>query len=59
MNLKFIGLMCLGVFLQCTNYKRFMSRDSGSKVKKLINIANIVQFKVLEALMLEALKFQG
>ena len=36
-----------------TNYKRSMSRDSGSKVKKLIKFANIVQSKAFKPLMLE------
>ena len=31
-----------------------MSRDSGSKVKKSINVANIAQSKAFEPLMLEA-----
>ena len=53
-NLKFIELVCLDMFLQCTNYKRSMSRDSRSKVKKPINVANLAQSKVFEPLMLEA-----
>ena len=36
-----------------------MLGDSGSKVKKLINFANIVQSKAFEPLMLETLKFSG
>ena len=34
-------LVCLDMSLQCTNHKRSMSCDSGSKVKKPINVANI------------------
>ena len=45
-------LVCLGMLLQCTNYKRSMSRDSGSKVKSR-KVANIAQPKVFEPLMLE------
>ena len=59
MNLKFIGLVCLDMFLQCTNYKRSMSRDSGSKVKKPINVANIAHSWVFELLMLRGLKVSG
>ena len=33
-NLKLIELVCLGMLLQCTNYKRSLSRDSESKVNK-------------------------
>ena len=54
MNLKLIELVCLGMHLHCTNYKRSMSRDSGSKVKTPINVANLAQPKVFEPLMLEA-----
>ena len=43
-----------GMNLQCTNYKRFMSRDSGSNVKKPKSVANVAQPKVFERLMLEA-----
>ena len=39
--------------LQCTNYKRSMSRDSGSKVKKMNSVVKIAQPKVFESLMLE------
>ena len=53
-NLKLIGLVCLDMSLHCTNYKRSMSRDSGSKVKKSKSVANIAQFKVFRSLMLEA-----
>ena len=52
-NLKFIGLVCLSMFLPCTNYKRSMSRDSGSKMKKPINVANMAQPRAFEPLMLE------
>ena len=52
-NLKLIGLVCLGMHLQCTNYKRFMLRDSRSKIKKSKSVANIAQSKVFEPLMLE------
>ena len=52
-NLKFTGLVCLTRHLHCTNYKRSMSRDSGSMVKKLIKFAKIVQSKAFESLMLE------
>ena len=40
--------------LQCTNYTRCMSRDSGSNVKKPKSVANIAQPKGFEPLMLEA-----
>ena len=49
-----IGLVYLSMFLKCTYYKCFMSRELGSKVKKLINGANNVQSKAFELLMLEA-----
>ena len=39
------------MLLQCTNHKRFVSRDSGSKVKKTKNVANIAQSKVSEPLL--------
>ena len=45
--------MCLGMSLQCTNYKRSMSRDLGSKVKKPKSVDNIAQLKAFELLMLE------
>ena len=48
--MKFTGLVYLTRFLHCTNYKCFMSRDSGLKVKKLIKFANIVQSKAFELL---------
>ena len=48
-----MGLVCLGMSLQCTNYKRSMSRDSGSKVKKPKSVANIAQFRAFESLILE------
>ena len=44
----------LNLFLQCTNYKRSMSRDPGTKVKKTINNVNIAQSRAFELLMLEA-----
>ena len=53
-NLELIGLACLDMFLQCTNYERSMSRDSESKVKKPINLASIAQSRAFEPLMLEA-----
>ena len=49
-----MGLVCLGMILHCTNYQRSMSRDLGSKVKKLVNVANIVQSRAFETLVLEA-----
>ena len=42
------------MLLQCINYKRSMSRDSGSKVKKPKSVANIAQSRAFEPLMLEA-----
>ena len=51
-NLEVTALRCFGMFLQCINCKRSMSCDLGSKVKKLINFANIVQSKAFKALML-------
>ena len=35
------------------HYKRSILRDSGSKVKKLINVANIEQSKIFKPLILE------
>ena len=49
-----IRLVCLGMFLQCTNYERSMSRDSGSKVKKPKSVANLAQPRTFEPLMLQA-----
>ena len=51
--MKFTGLVSLTKYLHCINHKCSMLRDSGSKVKKLINVANIVQSKGFEPLMLE------
>ena len=34
--MKFSGLVCLIMFLHCTNYKRSMSCDLGLQIKKLI-----------------------
>ena len=53
-NLKLVGLVCLDMSFQCTNYERSMLRDSESKVKKLINVANLAQSRAFEPLMLEA-----
>ena len=52
--LKLIGLVCLDMFLHCTNYECSMSRDSGSKVKKTKSVANLAQSRAFEPLMLEA-----
>ena len=35
--------VCLGMSLQCTNYKRSTSRDSGSKITKTKSAANIAR----------------
>ena len=53
-NLNLIGLVCLDMSLQCTSHERSMSRDSGSKVKKPINVANLAQSRAFQPLMLEA-----
>ena len=52
--MKLIELVCFGMLLQCNNYKRSMSRDSRSKIKKPKNVANNAQVKVFESLMLKA-----
>ena len=49
-----MGLVCPGMSLQCTNHECSMSRDSGSKVKKPINVANLAQSRAFEPLMLDA-----
>ena len=53
-TLKLSGLVCLNMLLQCTNYERSMSRDSGSKIKRPKSVAKIAQPKAFEPLMLEA-----
>ena len=53
-NLKIIELVCFGMSLQCTIYEHSISRDSGSKIKKPIIVANLAQSKVFESLVLEA-----
>ena len=46
-------MVCLTRYLHCINHKSFMSRDSGSKVKKPINVADSAQCKAFEPRMLE------
>ena len=59
MNLKFTGLVCLTRYVHCTYSKRSISRESRSKVKKLINVANFVLSQAFELLMLRDLNFSG
>ena len=47
------------MFLQCTNHERSMSHDSGSKVKKPINVANLAQSRGISTADARGLKCSG
>ena len=51
--MELIGLVFPGMLLQCSNYKRSVSRDSKSKVKNLRSVANLAQSRAFESLLLE------